>query len=83
MKMVQKYNTYWKHIDSDMPTTNSPAITGDGIRLGQEAGADLVGMGFIQLMPVSDPKTGELNYLLVCKRRLRTILWLTKKESVL
>ena len=59
-KMVQKYNTYWKHIDDDIATTNSPAITGDGIALGQEAGADLVGMGFIQLMPVSDPKTGEL-----------------------
>ncbi|MBA1392916.1 FAD-binding protein, partial [Lactobacillus sp. XV13L] len=41
-------------------TTNSPAITGDGIRLGLEADADLFGMGFIQLMPVSDPKTGEL-----------------------
>lgn len=59
-KMVQKYNTYWKHIDDDIATTNSPAITGDGIALGQEAGAELVGMGFIQLMPVSDPKTGEL-----------------------
>lgn len=58
--MVKKYNTYWKHIDDDIATTNSPAITGDGIRLGQEAGADLVGMGFIQLMPVSDPKTGEI-----------------------
>lgn len=59
-KMVQKYNTYWEHIDDDIATTNSPAITGDGIALGKEAGADLVGMGFIQLMPVSDPKTGEL-----------------------
>lgn len=59
-KMVQKYNTYWEHIDDDIATTNSPAITGDGIALGQEANADLVGMGFIQLMPVSDPKTGEL-----------------------
>lgn len=59
-KMVQKYNTYWKHIDDDIATTNSPAITGDGIKLGLEAGADLFGMGFIQLMPVSDPKTGEL-----------------------
>ena len=58
--MVQKYNTYWKHIDDDIATTNSPAITGDGIALGQEAGAKLVGMGFIQLMPVSDPVTGEL-----------------------
>lgn len=59
-KKVQKYNTYWKHIDDDIATTNSPAITGDGIDLGQEVGADFVGMGFIQMMPVSDPKTGEL-----------------------
>ncbi|MGQ5709938.1 flavocytochrome c [Lactobacillus sp. PSON] len=58
--MVQKYNTYWKHIDDNIATTNSPAITGDGIGLGKEADAELVGMGFIQLMPVSDPKTGEL-----------------------
>ena len=59
-----------------MPTTNSPAITGDGIGLGEEANADLIGMGFIQLMPVSDPKTGELftglqtppeNYIMVNK----------------
>lgn len=58
--MVQKYNTYWEHIDDDIATTNSPAITGDGISLGQEADAELTGMGFIQLMPVSDPVTGEL-----------------------
>ena len=59
-KMVQKYNTYWSEIADDIATTNSPAITGDGIVLGQEAGAALTGMGFIQLMPVSDPVTGEL-----------------------
>lgn len=59
-KMVQKYNTYWTEIADDIATTNSPAITGDGIALGQEAGAALTGMGFIQLMPVSDPVTGEL-----------------------
>lgn len=59
-KMVQKYNTYWEKIDDDIATSNSPAITGDGIGLGQEAGAALVGMGFIQLMPVSDPDNGEL-----------------------
>ena len=58
--MVQKYNTYWAKIDDNIATTNSPAITGDGIELGLEAKAKLFGMGFIQLMPVSDPKTGEL-----------------------
>ncbi|MBP2058772.1 fumarate reductase flavoprotein subunit [Lactobacillus colini] len=60
MKMVQKYNNYWDKINDDMPTTNSPAITGDGIDLGLEAGAALTGMGFIQMMPVSDPVTGEI-----------------------
>lgn len=59
-KMVQKYNTYWSKIDDDIATTNSPSITGDGINLGLEADANLFGMGFIQLMPVSDPVTGEL-----------------------
>jgi len=59
-KMLKKYNTYWTEIDDDIQTSNSPAITGDGINLGLSAGADLVGMGFSQMMPVSDPATGEL-----------------------
>ncbi|WP_179032534.1 flavocytochrome c [Paenibacillus kribbensis] len=59
-KMLQQYNTYWQDIPDDIKTTNSPAITGDGIRMGEEVGADLVGMGFAQLMPVSDPKSGAL-----------------------
>lgn len=91
MKMVQKYNTYWKHIDNDMPTTNSPAITGDGIKLGQEAGAALVSMGFIQLMPVSDPKTGELftglqtppeNYIMVNQQGKRFVNEFAERDTL-
>lgn len=59
-KMLKQYNTYWTQIDDDIKTSNSPAITGDGIVLGLSAGADLVGMGFSQMMPVSDPNTGAL-----------------------
>lgn len=59
-KMLKAYNTYWTQIDDDIKTSNSPAITGDGIILGQSVGADLVGMGFTQMMPVSDPQTGAL-----------------------
>ncbi|MCS4485595.1 NADH-dependent flavin oxidoreductase [Staphylococcus americanisciuri] len=59
-QMLQQYNTYWDYIPDDIKTTNSPAITGDGIKLGLQAGADLVGMGFTQMMPISDPKTGAL-----------------------
>ncbi|MCZ0716877.1 flavocytochrome c [Aerococcus kribbianus] len=59
-KMLQKYNNYWERIDDDIATTNSPAITGDGIELGQAVGADLVDMGLIQMLPTSDPVTGAL-----------------------
>lgn len=59
-KMLQEYNTYWSEIADDIATSNTPAVTGDGIILGQSVGADLVGMGFSQMMPVSDPVTGAL-----------------------
>ncbi|MGO3609140.1 MAG: FAD-dependent oxidoreductase, partial [Enterococcus sp.] len=32
-KMLKEYNTYWTEIDDDIKTSNSPAITGDGILL--------------------------------------------------
>ncbi|MFB9136931.1 flavocytochrome c [Vibrio olivae] len=59
-KMLKQYNTYWSNIADDIKTTNSYAMTGDGIVLGQSVGAGLTGMGFTQMMPVADPNTGEL-----------------------
>lgn len=59
-KMIQKYNNYWNSIADDIKTTNSPALMGDGIEIGEKAGAQLVDMGFTQLMPVGDPKSGAL-----------------------
>ncbi|TLV23841.1 flavocytochrome c [Klebsiella indica] len=59
-RMLKQYNTYWSHIADDIKTTNSYAMTGDGILLGQSVGAALTGMGFTQMMPVADPNTGEL-----------------------
>ncbi len=60
-KMVAQYNTYWPTIPEDMKSTNTSNAQGDGINMGIEAGADLVGMGFAQLMPSSHPKTGALS----------------------
>ncbi len=59
-EMRAKYNTYWPAMPLSMPTTNTPLTTGDGIVMGEKAGASLVGMGFIQLMPSSDPVNGSL-----------------------
>ena len=55
--MLQKYNTYWTEIADDIVTSNTPAVTGDGILFRQSVGAGLVDMGFSQMMPVSDPVT--------------------------
>ena len=81
-KMLQQYNTYWSSIPDDVKTTNSYAMTGDGIVLGQSVGAGLTGMGFTQMMPVADPITGELfsglqvppeNFVIVNKQGKRFI----------
>lgn len=81
-KMLQQYNTYWSNIPDDVKTTNSYAMTGDGIVLGQSVGAGLTGMGFTQMMPVADPITGELfsglqvppeNFVIVNKQGKRFI----------
>lgn len=59
-KMAIEYDDYWGNLSENMPTTNTPLATGDGIVMGQAVGANLVGMGFIQLMPSSHPVTGSL-----------------------
>lgn len=58
--MVQKYNTYWSDVPDSIRTSNSSALQGDGIKLGEEVGAELVGMGFAQMLPTCDPETGDL-----------------------
>lgn len=59
-KMVQQYNNYWTEIPNNIGTTNASGLDGDGIVMGQAAGAALAGMEFAQLMPIADPETGDL-----------------------
>ncbi len=58
--MVVKYNNYWDGLSDTMPSTNATSITGDGIVMAENVGANLVGMGFAQLMPSSHPVDGSL-----------------------
>lgn len=58
--MIAKYNTYWPAIPEGLMTTCVSSATGDGIGLGLEAGANLVDMGLIQLMPTASAITGQL-----------------------
>lgn len=60
LSMVQEYNNYWESIPDNTRTTNASGQTDDGIMMGLEVGAAVTGMEFTQMMPVSDPVSGDL-----------------------
>ena len=51
-EMVMEYNNYWPDLSATMPCDGAAGCTGDGIVMAQAAGANLVGMGFIQILPI-------------------------------
>ncbi len=62
MRMAANEETHlWPTLDDSIPSTNTSAITGDGIVMAEEVGAELVQMGNIQMLPLGDPKTGSLS----------------------
>lgn len=59
VEMRMKYDTQWGgKLDASVKTTNSPGITGDGIRMAEAINANLIDMGYIQIFPSADPQTG-------------------------
>lgn len=61
--MRMHYDTQWNKLDDKIPTTNSPAASGDGIEMAKNIGANLVGMEYIQLYPINNPATGNYYYM--------------------
>lgn len=58
-EMVEKYDATKKGYTK---TTNIPSITGDGIIMAEDIGANLVGMEYVQTNPAGDPVDGSLNH---------------------
>ncbi|MGN9164647.1 flavocytochrome c [Tissierellaceae bacterium HCP3S3_D8] len=58
-ELVAKYNKHWDNL-SNLNSTNSVSATGDGIIMAEDVGANLVGMEYIQLLPVGHPETGGM-----------------------
>lgn len=56
-EMRQAYDS---RITPNLGTTNHPGATGDGVVMAEKIGAALVGMEYIQMLPLGDPKTGAL-----------------------
>jgi len=51
----------WPDLGSSVLTTNTAGVTGDGIFMAEAAGAELVNMEQIQLLPYCNPWTGQVN----------------------
>ncbi len=61
VEMRQKYDKLWGTLGENIKSTNHPGATGDGIIMAEKIGAALVGMEYIQLLPMGDPDTGSLS----------------------
>ena len=64
VEMRQKANAegkLWEDLGDTIKSTNTSAITGDGIAMAQAVGAQTIQMGNIQLLPQGDPETGSLS----------------------
>lgn len=63
IEMVCETNTYWNpdKMNETVKTTNRSSLKGDGIVMGQAAGAAVTGMGFTQLMPLGWVDNGNLS----------------------
>ncbi len=79
VEMRMKYDTRWNGLDESIPTTNSPAIVGDGLIMAEKAGANLIGLGDIQLYPINNPATG--NYYFMDYARLNSNALLINKNG--
>lgn len=62
--MVMETNEYWDpaFITDATKTTNRSSMTGDGITMGEEAGAASTGEGWAQMMPISWIDNGNLAF---------------------
>ncbi|HHW92333.1 MAG TPA: flavocytochrome c [Firmicutes bacterium] len=57
---VEMRSQYNPKLGPEIPTTNHPGATGDGILMAEQVGAEFVGMEYIQLLPTGDPENGSL-----------------------
>ena len=62
--LVLDGNVYWstEYLSRATKTTNRSSLQGDGIAMAQAVGADVTGMGFTQLMPISWVDNGNLAF---------------------
>ncbi len=58
MRMKYAQSDKWPDLSAKVISTNMQGVSGDGIRMAQEVGANLINMNQIQLLPYANPWTG-------------------------
>lgn len=60
VKLRQEYaeGEKWPNLGPNVATSNMPGVTGDGLFMARDAGADLINMDQIQLLPYCNPHNG-------------------------
>ena len=71
VKLRQEYceGKVWKDLSEKVMTTNLKAVTGDGIIMAREIGANLIDMDQIQLLHLGNPFTGSTKGVIPYKGR--------------
>lgn len=64
IQRVMDTNEYWQpgSITDHTETTNRSSLIGSGIDMGKDAGADVTGLGWAQMMPISWVDDGDLAF---------------------
>ena len=64
LQMVVDTNVYWSsdYLSTSTKTTNRSSLKGDGITMAQAVGADVTGMVYTQMMPISWIDDGNLAF---------------------
>ena len=64
LQMVVDTDVYWSsdYLSTSTKTTNRSSLRGDGITMAQAVGADVTGMGYTQMMPISWIDDGNLAF---------------------
>lgn len=58
-ELILEHDKHWGDLEG-LNSTNAVSATGDGIIMSEAVDANLVGMEWIQLLPVGDPETGGM-----------------------
>lgn len=81
VEMRVKYcqGSKWPYLGPNLKTSNMPGVTGDGIRMADAVGANLVDMDQLQLLHMCSPKNGSTDGNTIKDKSIDSIIFVNKE----